>query len=527
MKRALLAVLLCSCVPAWKQAPHDRRFQRAPAPILHERPEPTPAGDWWDHMLETTVAPLGRLISPARYASWLIGGRASLDVNAFGQVPDSPWFDNRIGRVRPSASDLARGPGVGGPPADGPLTVLSRSAHGYVVRDGAGVEWRVIVDAPSTPELTTGAIMIAARLLHAAGYHVPDTYLVDLDPARLGAVATGRQRAVFERGVPGQPVGHYAYRGVRSGDPNDDIPHQRRRSLRGLWLLAAWIDDTGAGRGETQDAFIAAGGSDRGYLRHYLVDFRHALGADGARSKDAAAGHTPRLDWSDVFLHLLSLGLRYPAWEGAVRSPFPAVGGFDADTFDPSTWSPAYPNPAFDAATPYDTYWAASILARFDDALVRAAVDAADYSDPRAADWVDRVLRARRDALLRFAFQQMLAVDDPRIEDGYTVVMTDLEVDRGLTHADSGYHWRVRWNRSGARDHRLASGTTATPRFDLREAVRAALAADPRGFRRDPYLTLSIWRPSRGKRGPRVDLHLRVLRDHILPVALHRTLQPW
>ena len=45
--------------------------------------------------------------------------------------------------------------------------------------------------------------------------------------------------------------------------------------------------------------------------------------------------------------------------------------------------------------------WGAKILAGFTDAHIRAAVEQAKYSDPRATEEMTRVLIARRDKLVR------------------------------------------------------------------------------------------------------------------------------
>ena len=68
--------------------------------------------------------------------------------------------------------------------------------------------------------------------------------------------------------------------------------------------------------------------------------------------------------------------------------------------FDPVHWRPDYPNPAFDARTARDVRWGVNIIAAFDDDLIRAAVDAGQYRDPRAAAYVTRTLIERRDKLV-------------------------------------------------------------------------------------------------------------------------------
>ena len=72
----------------------------------------------------------------------MIGGPSALDVNHFGQVLDSPWFTNRIGRRAMSPDEVRVGPNVQEGPAPGPFTVTGGKAEGATpglfIRDSAG-----------------------------------------------------------------------------------------------------------------------------------------------------------------------------------------------------------------------------------------------------------------------------------------------------------------------------------------------------------------------------------------------------
>jgi hypothetical protein len=76
------------------------------------------------------------------------------------------------------------------------------------------------------------------------------------------------------------------------------------------------------------------------------------------------------------------------------------VGFVESNVFDPGGWRPDYPNPAFDDRTVRDIRWGATIVAGFTDEHIRAAVAAAHYTDPRAAEYITRVLIERRDKLV-------------------------------------------------------------------------------------------------------------------------------
>ncbi len=544
-----------ACAPTWKQAPHDERFQRAPAPVLHRRPaaESLPT-DWWDRMTSSTLLPLGRTVSPARYVAAVSGGRAALDVNQLGEVPDSTWFENRIGRRVMTADEIARGPGDWTAPAPGTLTVVSGKLEGatpgLVMRDTAGRVFFVKFDPPAFPELSTGAEIVAQRLLHAAGYLVPEMQVMELalerlvlDPrarrlndyrqlvpmnkehldsllSNLNPSSSRRLRALLSRQTPGRTLGPFSYRGVRVDDPNDRIPHERRRTLRALWVFEAWLNNSDVRRQNTLDTFIEVDRRRRlGYVRHHLIDFGNALGASGERDKYVGEGYEAEFDWEAMGGRLFGFGLRYDDWLRLRRTPYPSVALFEAELFEPERWRPAYSNPAFEEATAEDTFWAGSILARLDRTAIAAAVAGARYSDPRAAQLILDVLLARRAKMLEHALAGFLPLVDPDVR-GFRVAMTDLDVAARRAPRDARYRYSVRWNRTGRGDRELARGDAAAPVVDLGPAVRRAREGG--AFDGDPFLTLTWRRLHRGELGPRVELHLRARADHVVPVALRR-----
>ncbi len=555
---ALLITTVAACVPAWKKSPHDEIYQRAPVELLHRQPItsgiPT---DWWNTALHTTVVPFAKLLSPARWIDAATESRPALDVNAFGEVADSTWFTNRMGRYVLTPEAVAKGPNTGFGPAPGSLLVISGKTEGAtpgtVVRDSQGVVWFVKFDPPGFPQLTTGAEMTASRLVWAAGYWVPETYLLELDLSRLrlasnattvddynrtipltqealgvlilqlNANSEGRVHALFSRQVPGRAVGPFRYRGVRADDPNDNIPHERRRSLRGLRLFSAWLNNTDTRSQNTIDAFIEVDAErNLGYVRHYLIDFGDSLGAVGDREKHAGEGYEYRIDWSQVFKRMFGLGLRYPYWLGAQRSPYRSVGIFESEYFDPQRWRPIMPNPAFDEVTAEDEFWAASIMAHFQREHVEAAVSTAAYQREEAAALVTDVLMARRNKVLRYVFERMVGFDEPRVDNGYEVRFEDLEVMAGLRTLEQRYGWQLRWNRTAAADVIVATGIAAEPRIELRAAVRKLMSEHGQAFADDPYLTLRLRRLTPDATSPRVEVHLRAVRDYLLPVGLWR-----
>jgi hypothetical protein len=177
------------------------------------------------------------------------------------------------------------------------------------------------------------------------------------------------------------------------------VPHELRRELRGLWTIAAWVNHADARAANSLDMWVTDGG--RSFVRHYLIDFGSTLGSSALpRKRDYETGFQYYLDYGAIARQTVSLGLYREKWESVMDPQIPAVGFIESHVFDPSDWRPDYPNPAFDEKTDRDARWGARILAGFSDDHIRAAVAAAQYSDPAAADYMVHVLVERRDKLV-------------------------------------------------------------------------------------------------------------------------------
>lgn len=564
----LAVALACSCTPSWKRTPHDQMFQREAATPAAS-PVARAHSDWWDRASQSFVRPLGRAVSPGRWLARAMGGRPARDVNELGQVPDSEWFENRIGRRAHTIDEAFRGATRDRGPEVGTLRVVSGkidgASPGFVVRDTDGITWYIKLDPPASPELSTSAETIASRLLHLAGYHVPEIHALDLDPRRFvldpGATmrdryneripmsardletlirpmntdAKGNVRVLASRQPDGEILGSFSYRGTVLGDPNDRIPHEHRRSLRGLWVFSAWINNTDTRDHNSLDVFRPVGNTGRGVVRHYLLDFGNSFGSTGTGEKSAREGIDHVVDWPDIATNLLSLGFRYPP--RLRRSPYRSIGLFEARQFDPDDWRPAFRNPAFDEATREDTFWATAILARIQPDHIRAAVTAGRYHDEGATTYVIETLLERRRKLLISGFAGFLEIDAPRTQ-GSVLIVDDLRALGGLSPIGT-LDYTVRWNQTRGSDQLLANGTVAPPpppppatagtepapatiasRTELHVELADVIRWTQRtpGFAADPFLTVELSRHG----SMRVAIHLRVVGDRLVPVGLQR-----
>ena len=206
------------------------------------------------------------------------GATDSLGVNTLGEVPDSSWFTNRdISSL--SIEALKKGGREHGAPQP-PYSVVAAKTEGvstgFRIKDARGLLYFVKADPSSNLEMATSADVMGALFLYAAGYNVPENYVLvgrreefrlskdakikgkygkdhRLSETALRQIfdripreADGSVRLMASLSLPPKIAGPFRYSGVRSDDPNDLVPHQRRRDLRGLDVLFSWINHTDA-----------------------------------------------------------------------------------------------------------------------------------------------------------------------------------------------------------------------------------------------------------------------------------------
>ena len=419
----------------------------------------------------------------------------SLGVNALDEVPDSTWFTNRIGVHDMSVADVLAGPNhLDTPEHHKPWTVKSTKTGGaelgFVFEDARGEKFLLKFDSPGVPEQETGAHVIVQRILWAFGYNVPEDYLVhfrtddlvlapnayvrdsEVDSprrltreelerrlARTESDGPGSYRAIASHWLPGKPLGGHPAEGVRADDPNDRIAHERRRELRGLYALAGWIDHVDMQEGNFLDMWITDPGDPRRhYVKHYLIDFGKSLGVMASAANDPRRSFEYWLDWAQMGRSLVSAGAYRRAWEARRVPELRGVGLYDAHSFDPGHWRPAsagyVPLTTVDR---YDAFWATKILIRFTREQLHALVLSAQYSDPRATEYLTDTLVARQRATAAYWFDRVNPLDRFTVEHG-TVCFDDLALRYGITSEPTAYQV-TSFDRDG---NQLATGRFAT-----------------------------------------------------------------
>ncbi|HVL67940.1 MAG TPA: hypothetical protein VM364_11810 [Vicinamibacterales bacterium] len=408
------------------------------------------------------------------------GDRADIravNVNTVDEVPDSSWFTNRAARQRWTTARIVRGPDTGTGPVPGRWTVIGAKAEGITpgltIRDTAGDTYFVKFDPPSNPEMASGAEIISTKFFYAFGYHTPENYLavlrrelLTIDPAATIADRDGRRRRIEEddiddllrkaarqadggyrvlasKALPGRPIGHFRYYGTRPDDPNDIFPHEHRRELRGLSVIAAWLNHDDSRSINTLDVLVNERG--RSVVRHYLLDFGSTLGSGSTQAQSARAGNEYIWEARPTLITMLTLGFYVRPWVKIPYPDIPSVGRIEATYFRAEDWKPEYPNPAFRNARPEDRFWAAHILSHFTDEAIRAVVETARFSDPRATDYLTEVILSRKAKVLMAWLNGTNPLLYFRMSPDGTMAFRNVAEETGMAKAAERY--TVQWTR--------------------------------------------------------------------------------
>ena len=448
--------------------------------------------------------------------------REARNANSLDEVADSAWFTNRIGVRAMTVEEVRRGacrvedlldPSTAAPGA----WVIDRGKA-----DGASLGFRIVTqdkrkymvknDPKVQPERATAASVIGAAVYHAAGFFTSCEQVLYVDPSILRLTPglrftnnTGVERAFEQKELdrvlgdathrgrlvrlqasawlPGFLIGPFRYEGTRDDDPNDAIPHEERRELRGGRLVAAWLAHIDAREQNSMDVWLADDvsrpDSSPGHVRHYYLDISDALGTEwNWEALSRRLGRSYAFDWGDIGLDFVTLGIRTRSWEKVQRVPGrEKFGFFDVDTFDPEGWKNEYPNAAFSRMTERDGAWMARILARFTPEMVRALAEMGQFSDVGDTRFLADILERRLQKILDRYLTRLSPLAD-----------LQLEAERSLCAVDL-----ARWRRVRAPElfrYEAVTALGASVPVSVRDDGRVCVELPP--GKRDEYLVVSI-----------------------------------
>ena len=408
------------------------------------------------------------------------------NVNTLDDVPDSAWFTNRHGVRRLSIDELVRGPNtVDGPDMSVPWRVFRSKigglTPGFQIIDGRGDRYVIKFDPVGVPELSSAAEIIGTKLFYAIGYNTPENYIVSIDPEggltiepgtmledefgdeepltrrflrrrlrQVPRLADGRMRVTASRYIPGRPLGPFRYYGTRTDDPNDVIPHEHRRELRGLRLFAAWTNHDDTRAQNTQDSWVEKDG--RHHIRHFLMDFGSTFGSGSVDLQLPNLSFHYWLDLDEVRRNMLSFGLRTPTYRKVEWPEFPkyeAIGRWESTFYAPQDWRNDYPNPAFVRMTDRDAFWAARIIMRFTREELAAIVETGQISDPDAAEYFLDTLIERQHKSARYYMDRLNPIDEFDVT-GEGLRFVNLSEHYGF--AEPGTTYQFQWSVYDNRD---------------------------------------------------------------------------
>jgi hypothetical protein len=327
------------------------------------------------------------------------------DLARDGSVLNSAFFTNRdVSAISPE--EVRRQLAEQAP--RGTVRITERktegTSEGFIGKDENGDLFIFVLDPPDFPEMSTAAEVIGSTIVRLAGYNVPFPTIVRLDELALDPEAAekeglGREdvaRFAGRRAVATKMIAE-GYRGAWTY-----WVFRERRELRALRVFGAWLNNADQ---VDHNTLAELYDEEAGLVRYFVIDFSGSLGASSARVKDPHDGWINNkldLDWGLTWpLRVLAAPFGYELpWDPAQPVVSPAAGRFGSN-LKPRLWKPFYPNLAYEDMDEADAEWAARIVRDFSDELLEAIVDLGRYSNPADATYVLRVLKERRDVIVR------------------------------------------------------------------------------------------------------------------------------
>jgi hypothetical protein len=326
-------------------------------------------------------------------------------------------------------------------------------------------------DDEGKPERASAASVIGAAFYDAIGFHTSCEQIVvirkaqlklgpglkvvdndgvshDFDDRALDKVLASttqvpghRVRMQASKWLSGLALGPFRYIGTRADDPNDVVDHADRRELRGSRVLSAWLDHWDAREQNSMDTWIASDPKDKrsspGHVLHYIIDTSDTLGGEvSVAEMSRRLGYSYDVDFGEIFRSLFTFGAEERPWDHA--RPMPGREKFAfyrATDFDPDSWKPMYPNPAFVRMTERDAAWMARQIARFSPADVRRLVALGRWSDPSDAEYLTGILLERQRRILVRYLGRLSPLGEVRADGPDRICAIDFARLRGIAPA--------------------------------------------------------------------------------------------
>jgi len=417
-------------------------------------PDPYVSSNAWDLIDNSLFRPFAKVwaVDPPKEAR---------NVNSFDEVPDSSWFTNRINRKKPPIEELARGAckpdDILDPSTFGDTVVIDQgkpngASPGFRVKIGGKKKYMFKTDFEKEPERPSAAAVLGTVFYYAAGFNTSCEQVIYADASTFKLTpgltvtandgvtrpfdqkaldkllskavkgADGKVRFQASAWLKGYLLGPFKYEGTRSDDPNDIIPHEDRRDLRGARLVAAWLHHFDAREQNSMDAWIASDpkvpDSSPGYVKHHYLDTSDCFGSlwDWERVS-REMGHSYLIDWGHMGADFITLGVIERPWEREkIAEGHKMFGYYGVDEFDPDGWTNEYPNPAFGRATEHDNAWMARILSHFDKEDIKAIVALGKFSDPGATDYLADIIDKRLQKIVERYLLRLSPIADLAID---------------------------------------------------------------------------------------------------------------
>lgn len=416
------------------------------------------------------------------------------NINTIDEVPDSSWYTNRLDLT---AEKVAKGPNTTEGPASSQWTVVASKndgvTPGFTIEDSAGVRWFIKPDPPGYLGMATGAEVAATKLFWALGYYVPETHIAALNPTNL-VIAEGTMiktpagnkrkmkegdikkmlrraaknpdgsyRVMASKALEGQPLGGFRFYGTRPDDPNDIIPHEHRRELRGYKVFAAWLNHVDCKALQSLDTLIAENG--KSFVRHHLLDFSSTLGSGSIYPHQYWEGYEQIMEkGGHIGKDVIAFGFLVEPYRTDPFFESSSVGRIpeNYNGWDPDSWEPRASNAAFRKVRDDDKFWAARKLMAITDDMILAAVQSGQLSDAKSEEFLVAILKERRRAILQKYLTVINPVVNPNLNEDGVLEFENAAVSAGFANAPERYqvNW-YRYDNSNGQSNRIG-GVTVT-----------------------------------------------------------------